>query len=289
MGRRPRFSWRRASGLSAAKGRLSRQIGIPLTASGRRQKIQRLIWGSATRRSRGGTSANGSLGCAGTLVLGFIGLAVIGSLLPHTSPPARSGVPPSNSHATSLTADTPPRASPSALSKPTRAELETRLTSAKTLCLLQLRRQSDYVAAQSRATALLAKLEALRQLGTDRQAQLETSSAYNKAAAVMKGMEQAALAADPDVRAAQSALDQEVSDEAAAAMTPTPPPPPAYAATPANASSDAPSAPADAAAGTSSGAGSDKSVYVHGYYRKDGTYVRPHYRSAPGSGGGRRK
>jgi hypothetical protein len=27
----------------------------------------------------------------------------------------------------------------------------------------------------------------------------------------------------------------------------------------------------------------DKSVYVHGYTRKDGTYVDPHYRSAPGT------
>jgi hypothetical protein len=29
---------------------------------------------------------------------------------------------------------------------------------------------------------------------------------------------------------------------------------------------------------------SPKKVYVQGYYRKDGTYVPPHYRSAPGSG-----
>lgn len=28
---------------------------------------------------------------------------------------------------------------------------------------------------------------------------------------------------------------------------------------------------------------STKSVYVKGYYRKDGTYVAPHYRSAPKS------
>lgn len=35
------FSWKRAVGLSAAKGRLSRQIGIPLTRSGRRQKLAR--------------------------------------------------------------------------------------------------------------------------------------------------------------------------------------------------------------------------------------------------------
>lgn len=32
------FSWKRATGLSAAKGKLSRQIGVPLTRSGRRKK-----------------------------------------------------------------------------------------------------------------------------------------------------------------------------------------------------------------------------------------------------------
>jgi hypothetical protein len=32
------WSWKRASGLSAAKGKLSRQIGIPLTKSGRQRK-----------------------------------------------------------------------------------------------------------------------------------------------------------------------------------------------------------------------------------------------------------
>ena len=33
------FSWRRASGLSTAKGRLSRAIGVPLTRSGRERKL----------------------------------------------------------------------------------------------------------------------------------------------------------------------------------------------------------------------------------------------------------
>jgi hypothetical protein len=32
------FSWKRATGLSAAKGKLSRQLGIPLTRSGRQRK-----------------------------------------------------------------------------------------------------------------------------------------------------------------------------------------------------------------------------------------------------------
>ena len=37
------FSWKRASGLSAAKGKSSRQIGIPLTKSGRQRKMGKAI------------------------------------------------------------------------------------------------------------------------------------------------------------------------------------------------------------------------------------------------------
>lgn len=37
------FSWRRAIGLSAAKGRLSREIGVPLTRSGRQRKLGRAL------------------------------------------------------------------------------------------------------------------------------------------------------------------------------------------------------------------------------------------------------
>ena len=37
------FSWRRLLGISAAKARLSRQIGIPLTRSGRQQKVGRAL------------------------------------------------------------------------------------------------------------------------------------------------------------------------------------------------------------------------------------------------------
>jgi hypothetical protein len=37
------FSWRRATGLSAAKARLSRKIGIPLTRSGRQRKAARAM------------------------------------------------------------------------------------------------------------------------------------------------------------------------------------------------------------------------------------------------------
>ena len=35
------FSWKRAVGISAAKGKLGRQLGIPLTRSGRQRKVGR--------------------------------------------------------------------------------------------------------------------------------------------------------------------------------------------------------------------------------------------------------
>ena len=37
------FSWRRLLGISAAKSRVSRTIGIPLTRSGRQRKIGRML------------------------------------------------------------------------------------------------------------------------------------------------------------------------------------------------------------------------------------------------------
>ena len=37
------FSWRRLLGISAFKARVSRKIGIPLTKTGRRQKIGSLV------------------------------------------------------------------------------------------------------------------------------------------------------------------------------------------------------------------------------------------------------
>jgi hypothetical protein len=37
------FSWRRALGVSAAKGKLSRALGVPLTRGGRQQKMGRLM------------------------------------------------------------------------------------------------------------------------------------------------------------------------------------------------------------------------------------------------------
>jgi hypothetical protein len=37
------FSWKRAVGISGAKSRLSRAIGVPLTRSGRERKVGRLV------------------------------------------------------------------------------------------------------------------------------------------------------------------------------------------------------------------------------------------------------
>jgi hypothetical protein len=37
------FSWKRAIGLSSAKGRLSRKIGMPLSKSGRQRKMGRAM------------------------------------------------------------------------------------------------------------------------------------------------------------------------------------------------------------------------------------------------------
>ena len=37
------FSWKRALGVSAAKGRLSRKLGVPLTRSGRQRRVGRSL------------------------------------------------------------------------------------------------------------------------------------------------------------------------------------------------------------------------------------------------------
>ena len=37
------FSWKRALGISAAKSKLSRSIGVPLTRSGRQRKVGRAL------------------------------------------------------------------------------------------------------------------------------------------------------------------------------------------------------------------------------------------------------
>jgi hypothetical protein len=61
------FSWKRAVGLSAAKSRLSRRIGVPLTRSGRQRKLGKMISGG---------------GCLVTLVITVaLPLAVIALLI----------------------------------------------------------------------------------------------------------------------------------------------------------------------------------------------------------------
>jgi hypothetical protein len=45
MPNRGGFSWRRFVGISAAKSRISRKTGIPLTKSGRQRKIGRMVTG----------------------------------------------------------------------------------------------------------------------------------------------------------------------------------------------------------------------------------------------------
>lgn len=37
------FSWKKLTGMSATKSKISRQIGIPLTKSGRQQKIGKYV------------------------------------------------------------------------------------------------------------------------------------------------------------------------------------------------------------------------------------------------------
>lgn len=37
------FSWKRATGISGAKSNISKKIGVPLTKSGRQQKIGRTV------------------------------------------------------------------------------------------------------------------------------------------------------------------------------------------------------------------------------------------------------
>jgi hypothetical protein len=43
--RRGGFSWKRAAGITAAKSRVSRSIGIPMTKSGRQRKVGRMPTG----------------------------------------------------------------------------------------------------------------------------------------------------------------------------------------------------------------------------------------------------
>lgn len=59
------FSWKRLSGISGAKANVSRKIGIPLTKSGRNQKIGRMV----------------SKGCLGIVILLIIPIVTVISWL----------------------------------------------------------------------------------------------------------------------------------------------------------------------------------------------------------------
>ncbi len=64
------FSWKRALGVTRAKTRLSRKIGIPLTKSGRQRKVGRMVTG-------GGCLMTALMLCS----LATVGLLVVGSPL----------------------------------------------------------------------------------------------------------------------------------------------------------------------------------------------------------------
>jgi hypothetical protein len=62
------FSWRRLLGLSAAKGKVSRAIGIPLTKSGRQRKAGRLLGDLAGTTLLAGTEFATRSGSAGAVL-----------------------------------------------------------------------------------------------------------------------------------------------------------------------------------------------------------------------------
>ena len=57
------FSWKRALGISAAKARLSRELGVPLTRSGRQRKI------------------GGAMGCLLLIVISLAGVGLLARAL----------------------------------------------------------------------------------------------------------------------------------------------------------------------------------------------------------------
>jgi hypothetical protein len=65
------FSWKRALGVTRAKTRLSRQIGIPLTKSGRQRKVGRAVTG-------GGCLLTALTICWLAAVVSWIALALAG-------------------------------------------------------------------------------------------------------------------------------------------------------------------------------------------------------------------
>ena len=78
------FSWRRLSGISAAKSRISRATGVPLTKSGRQRKVGRIVTG-------GGCLLPGVLVvCAVAVLLLFVATGCGGSTGSSPSTPAPS-------------------------------------------------------------------------------------------------------------------------------------------------------------------------------------------------------
>jgi len=72
------FSWRRALGLSSAKARLARQIGVPLTRAGQERRLGHAIMsqpGGLPLLLLGGRS--GLLGCFGRVVRSAVLLLLI--------------------------------------------------------------------------------------------------------------------------------------------------------------------------------------------------------------------
>ena len=66
------WSWRRAFGVSAAKGKVSRAIGIPLTRSGRQQKLGRML--GAGNPAGCGSCLNQLVGCGCLTLVGLFAL-----------------------------------------------------------------------------------------------------------------------------------------------------------------------------------------------------------------------
>jgi len=109
------FSWKRAFGISKAKAKVSRAIGIPLTASGRRQKygkafgplwLLRMIYGTQGKAAPA-AEADGEeaqpLGCSGCLIslvvlvaMGMGMMALCGGLLGNLPAPPVATPPPAN-------------------------------------------------------------------------------------------------------------------------------------------------------------------------------------------------
>lgn len=75
-----KWSWRRASGFSAAKGRISRTIGIPLTRSGRERKVGRMVLGSFGGGGRRGSGGDVTLSATCAVLPGMYALLVRGTL-----------------------------------------------------------------------------------------------------------------------------------------------------------------------------------------------------------------